>query len=176
MNTLSADVIVVGGGSAGCSAALGMREFGIQPLLVSKGLVGKSGCSIFAGALIVGGNMLDSTPAHAAASIEFFVKYYSQYLVDQVHLKSAGAWIEEVFYPELDEAGLYFRRDDEGRIVRGASIPIGTTRRTSRTSRFPGLRSCACWTSSTISSRTRKRISATAGTAERRSAEPAPFA
>lgn len=117
MNTLSADVIVVGGGSAGCSAALRMRELGIRPLVVSKGPVGKSGCSIFAGALIVGGTMLDSTPAHATASIEFFVKYYSQYLVDQAYLEGAGAWIEEVFYPELDEAGLCFRRDDEGRIV-----------------------------------------------------------
>ena len=117
MNTLSADVIVVGGGSAGCSAALRMRELGIEPLLISKGLVGKSGCSIFAGALIVGGTMLDSTPVHASASIEFFVKYYSQYLVDQSWLKGAGAWIEEVFYPELDEAGLYFRRDDQGTIV-----------------------------------------------------------
>lgn len=117
MNTSSAEVIVVGGGSAGCSAALRMRELGVRPLLVSKGLVGKSGCSIFAGALIVGGGMLDSTPAHAAASIEFFVKYYSQYLIDQSWLKGAGAWIEEVFYPELEEAGLYFRRDDRGRIV-----------------------------------------------------------
>ena len=117
MNTRTADVIVVGGGSAGCSAALRMHELGIRPLLVSKGLVGKSGCSIFAGALIVGGTMLDSTPVHAAASVEFFVKYYSQYLVDQSYLKGAGAWIEEEFYPELDEAGLYFRRDDQGTIV-----------------------------------------------------------
>ena len=35
MNTLFADVVVVvGGSSAGCSAALRMREFGIRPLLV----------------------------------------------------------------------------------------------------------------------------------------------
>jgi hypothetical protein len=45
------------------------------------------------------------------------IKYHNQFLIDQRWARRCGAWIENVYYPELEEAGLYFRRDDAGQIV-----------------------------------------------------------
>src|SRR6185295_11524043 len=48
---------------------------------------------------------------------EFLIKYHNQFLIDQEWARRCGAWIEQVYYPELEELGLYFRRDDEGNVV-----------------------------------------------------------
>lgn len=117
MNVLKADVVVVGGGGAGSYAALRLKQLGFDPLIISKGLVGKSGCSIFAGNLVLSGRMLDTTEEQSRAMLEYFAKYWNNFLIDQKYLAKAGDWIEKTFYPELDEAGLYFRRNDQGDIV-----------------------------------------------------------
>lgn len=51
MEHLSTDVLVIGGGAAGATAALRCREQGLDTLVAVKGKLGKSGCSIFAGML-----------------------------------------------------------------------------------------------------------------------------
>lgn len=117
MKFLSADVIVVGAGGAGSYAALRLKQLGYDPLIITKGLVGKSGCSIFAGNLVLSGRMLGTTEEQANDTLEYFTKYWNNFLIDQDYLAKAGDWIEQTFYPELDEAGLYFRRDDQGDIV-----------------------------------------------------------
>ena len=117
MKTLTADVVVVGGGGAGSYAALRLKQLGLDPLIVTKGLVGKSGCSIFAGNLVLSGRMLGATKAQTKDTLEYFAKYWNNFLIDQKYLSKAGKWIEDSFYPELDEAGLYFRRNDQGDIV-----------------------------------------------------------
>jgi succinate dehydrogenase/fumarate reductase flavoprotein subunit len=48
---LDTDVLIIGGGGAGARASLAAREAGLDTLVVVKGLLGKSGCSIFAGNL-----------------------------------------------------------------------------------------------------------------------------
>ena len=48
-----ADVLVVGGGIAGCTAAVKAREAGVSVILVDKGYVGKSGQTPFAGSYCV---------------------------------------------------------------------------------------------------------------------------
>ena len=117
MKTMAEDVVIVGSGGAGTYAALRMRELGLDPLVVTKGLVGKSGCSIFAGNLVLSGHMLGTTDDQAQDTMEYFTQWWNNFLIDQDYLVKAGGWIEKTFYPELDEAGLYFRRDDQGDIV-----------------------------------------------------------
>ena len=110
-------MVVVGGGAAGCYAALNLCRAGIETIIVCKGLVGKSGASLFAGNLVVSGRLLGNTEEQARDTAEFLIKYHNQFLIDQDWAKRCGAWIANVYYPELEEAGLYFRRDDEGNMV-----------------------------------------------------------
>lgn len=61
MRVLTTDVAIIGGGAAGCYAALSLHKNGIKPLIICKGLVGKSGASLFAGNLVLSGRLLGNT-------------------------------------------------------------------------------------------------------------------
>src|SRR5256885_607695 len=117
MRELKADALIIGGGAAGTYAALCLHRQGVAPLIVSKGLVGKSGASIFAGNLVISGRVLGNTEQNARDTAEFLVKYHNQFLIDQEYAKRCGQWIAEAYYPELEQAGLYLRRDDQGNVV-----------------------------------------------------------
>lgn len=117
MQVLSTDVVIVGGGAAGCYAALNLHRHRIKTVIVCKGLVGKSGASIFAGNLVLAGRGLGNTEEQARNTAEFLIKYHNQFLIDQHWARACGQWIENVYYPELEEAGLYLRRDNEGNVV-----------------------------------------------------------
>jgi succinate dehydrogenase/fumarate reductase flavoprotein subunit len=117
MRTIKTDVAIIGGGAAGCYAALCLLKQGIKPLIICKGLVGKSGASLFAGNLVISGKLLGNTDEQARNTAEFLIKYHNQFLIDQGWARRCGEWIERVYYPELEEAGLYFRRDDAGNVV-----------------------------------------------------------
>jgi succinate dehydrogenase/fumarate reductase flavoprotein subunit len=117
MRILSTDVAVIGGGAAGCYAALQLQRKGIKPLIICKGLVGKSGASIFAGNLVLAGRLVGNSAEQARNTAEFLIKYHNQFLIDQDWAQRCGRWIESVYYPDLEEAGLYFRRDEAGNVV-----------------------------------------------------------
>ena len=109
--------MVVGGGAAGCYAALKLHEKGVRTLIVCKGWVGKSGASLFAGNLVISGRLLGNTEENARNTAEFLIKYHNQFLIDQSWARRCGQWIAETYYPQLEEAGLYLRRDDHGNVV-----------------------------------------------------------
>ena len=117
MQILTTDVAIIGGGAAGCYTALNLQKRGIKSIIVCKGLVGKSGASLFAGNLVISGRLLGNSETQARNTAEFLIKYHNQFLIDQQWARRCGAWIEQVYYPELEELGLYFRRDDEGNVV-----------------------------------------------------------
>ncbi len=117
MQIRTTDVVIVGGGAAGCYAAIKLNAAGVRTIVICKGLVGKSGASIFAGNLVVGGRLLGNSEENARNAAEFLIKYHNQFLIDQHWARACGEWIERVYYPELEEAGLYFRRDDAGNVV-----------------------------------------------------------
>src|SRR5262245_28274783 len=116
-HTIVCDVLIAGGGAAGTNAALNLKKLGFDPLLISKGLVGKSGASIFAGNLHVAGRMLGNTESDVEDAFDFQVRWFNHFLIDQNYVKSIGAWIPDVFYPELEDKGFYIRRDAQGSIV-----------------------------------------------------------
>src|SRR5579872_1480915 len=117
MRVQRTDVAVIGGGAAGCYAALNLHKLGIKSLIICKGLTGKSGASLFAGNLVISGHALGNTEDNARNTAEFLIKYHNQFLIDQHWARRCGEWLEKVYYPELEEAGLYFRRDDDGNMV-----------------------------------------------------------
>ena len=117
MQVRTTDVVIVWGGAAGCYAALKLNAAGVRTTIVCKGLVGKTGASIFAGNLVLGGRLLGNSEENARNTAEFLIKYHNQFLIDQHWARACGEWIERVYYPELEEAGLYFRRDDAGNVV-----------------------------------------------------------
>ena len=117
MQVLTTDVAIVGGGAAGCYAALNLHRAGRKAVIVCKGLVGKSGASIFAGNLVLSGRALGNSEEQARNTAEFLIKYHNQFLIDQRWARRCGQWIENVYYPELEEAGLYLRRDEQGHVV-----------------------------------------------------------
>ncbi|MGH6984640.1 MAG: FAD-dependent oxidoreductase, partial [Stellaceae bacterium] len=117
MRRLAAEAVVIGGGAAGTFAALELHRRGVKPLILCKGLVGKSGASIFAGNLVVPGRLLGNTEQQARDTAEFLIRMHNHFLIDQHYARAAGEWIEREYYPELERAGLYLRRDDRGNVV-----------------------------------------------------------
>ncbi len=117
MQVLTTDVAIVGGGAAGSYAALTLHRAGVESVIICKGLVGKSGASIFAGNLVLSGRALGNSEEQARNTAEFLIKYHNQFLIDQHWARRCGQWIESVYYPELEEAGLYLRRDEQGVMV-----------------------------------------------------------
>ena len=106
------DVLVIGGGLAGCWAAIAATRQGSRALVVDKGFVGGSGCSVFAGGVV-----LYLTPDDDPAD---FVREHcreSELLIDP-------AWVERLVQAnyeritELDGWGAPFDRHEDGSLHR----------------------------------------------------------
>jgi succinate dehydrogenase / fumarate reductase, flavoprotein subunit len=114
VDVIKTDVLVIGGGAAGSNAALKAADQGAHVTMVVKGLLGKSGCSIFASHL----------PYHDISSkekdhdrLQYSVRYYNHYLTDQEYCVRMGAYMRNEFFPDLERLGVYWRRDPEGRLM-----------------------------------------------------------
>ena len=121
---LETDVLVVGGGVAGSRAALDCCEYGLETMMVVKGLLGKSGCSIFAGNLNLFQAPDDpevrsedySLEDRIRRSMDFRAKY-THYLGDQEYLWKALEHTSTDFFPWLERHGMYLIRDKYGTII-----------------------------------------------------------
>lgn len=108
--TISTDLLIIGGGPAGCFAALKAREAGIENILVvDKGYVGKSGCATFGAGSFKGfipGE--DSYDLWFGKAVEFGC-YINDQEWTRVHL-------EEVFerVKDLEALGVTFEKNPDG--------------------------------------------------------------
>lgn len=112
MKRYSSDVLVIGGGLAGCWASIRGRQLGASVTLVEKGKVGFSGCSTFAA-----GDILWWTPND---DLNTWLNNYARwggYLLDP-------EWFVRLCYDiyervlEMSKWGAPFERDSKGNLVR----------------------------------------------------------
>jgi len=113
LQEFQSDILVIGGGAAGCFAAIKARDSGATVLLVDKGYVGKSGCSKF-----------------AAGSFKCFIPHEDDYdlwfgkAVEEGCYMNDQDWtrihLQEVYQRalELDAWGVPFLKDGQGRFDR----------------------------------------------------------
>lgn len=122
MEVLTTDVLVIGGGAAGANAALKAADQGARVVMVVKGLLGKSGCSIFASHL----PYHDVTTAQKSADrFRYSIRYYNHYLTDQEHVKRMGKYMREEFFDELEKLGVYWLRTADGRLMASLNrVPV----------------------------------------------------
>ncbi|MBI4292618.1 MAG: FAD-binding protein [Betaproteobacteria bacterium] len=113
--TIDTDVVVIGGGAAGAHAALKAHAEGLKVLLIVKGFLGRSGCSIFAGNLQMVNTKV--SPDQELNWLEVRAKHMGHYLLDQDYVKRANRFTESEFYPAMESKGLYIRRDAEGNFI-----------------------------------------------------------
>jgi succinate dehydrogenase/fumarate reductase flavoprotein subunit len=137
---IKTEILVVGGGVAGCYAAIYAAEKGLEVTLISKSLVGKSGCSRHATNLVGGPphmymsaeerKKLASISIHTddenskkglttaqKEQLQRTCAYYGHYLVDQDYILETTKYAQETFLDYLENRGLYLRRMSDGRIL-----------------------------------------------------------
>jgi succinate dehydrogenase/fumarate reductase flavoprotein subunit len=112
---LSTDVLVVGGGPAGCWVAIAATEAGAKVILVDKGRVGTSGATAAANTAVI--DVAPSGPARAAVIERRLARGFGlaradwiERMVDETHAQLG----------RLAEWGYAFARDDRGVTYRGA--------------------------------------------------------
>lgn len=106
------DVLVVGGGLAGCWAAIRAKDLAKKVILVDKSAVARSGASTFAAGVMLGPMPGDNLKTWMKEIVE-----RGEYMADQ-------RWVEILLedqcqrLKDLDEWGVPFERDAEGRPAR----------------------------------------------------------
>ena len=128
------DVLIIGGGSAGMSAALEANARGADVLMVVKGKMGRSGAtplaSCLAGAAPVWGpyalltackrlyaKLRSVLPLPVPQTYDDAMRKmleFHYWLVDQDYFLDYGLWVSKRFYPALESTGLHVRRDETG--------------------------------------------------------------
>ena len=116
-HVVETDVLVIGGGMAGCFAAIKAKGSGVEVILVDKGYVSNSGSTPFASSYAVfnpeWGHKLDD--------------WINQHTIGGEYLNNRE-WNEIVFknsyaiYQDLVSWGMRFHRNEDGEIFRGRSI------------------------------------------------------
>ncbi len=120
IEVVETDVLVIGGGAAGANAALKAADQGAKVVLVVKGLLGKSGCSIFASHIPYHDV---STEQKSRDRLAYAIRYYNHYLTDQEYCKRVSVYMRTEFFTELERIGIYWRRDGDKLNATAARTP-----------------------------------------------------
>ena len=120
-NRLEADVLVIGGGIAGCFAAIKASEQGAEVILVDKGYVGKSGQTPYARSFMAfnpdWGHNLDVWMDYINKTSEYVNnRYWTKVTIRESYAR----------YQDLVSWGVHFRTDQDGQPIR-SSMPPGVT-------------------------------------------------
>ena len=111
---LSTDVLIIGGGGAGCRAAIEARDMGVDALMVVKGKFGNSGCTLNVGTSVVVG--LNGRNGDSNASSMCDLISFGGFLGDQTLAKIlVDETMERV--EELVDWGVDFQRGEDGGIA-----------------------------------------------------------
>ena len=135
--TLDTDVLIVGGGAAGCAAALTAHELGARVLMAVKGKMGRSGATplaahfaatppmpgpygLWSGLKGIFAALSEVAPVVPLPSryrqlLETTAGQDHYWLVDQDYLLDAGLWTAMQFPDSLEKRGLYVLRDRDGK-------------------------------------------------------------
>ena len=111
-NTIKTDVLVIGGGIAGCFAAIKAKERGVDVTLVDKGYVGRSGATPFAAHFVV----FNPEWGHDLDGWMNQVGYLGEYV-------NNPEWTEIMFqdsyarFQDMVSWGVEFCKHDDGRYV-----------------------------------------------------------
>ena len=114
MEEIRSDILVIGGGAAGCFAAIKAKQQGAKEvLLVDKGYVGKSGCSKFAA-----GSFKCFIPGEDDFDLWFSKAVEEGYYINDQNWTKIH--LDHVFerLKELDAWGVSFLKDRKGRFER----------------------------------------------------------
>jgi succinate dehydrogenase/fumarate reductase flavoprotein subunit len=118
-NTVETDVLVIGGGMAGCFAAIKARDKGLDVTLVDKGYVSRAGQTPFAGSYAV----YHPEWGHDLDAWMHQINTVGEYVNNRL-------WTELVFkdsydrFQDLVSWGVDFDKDDKGDVMRRTS-PLG---------------------------------------------------
>ena len=117
-NRLEADVLVIGGGIAGCFAAIKAREQGAEVILVDKGFAGKSGQTPYARGFMAfnpdWGHNLDVWMDYINKTSEYVNnRYWTEITIKESYAR----------YQDLVSWGVQFKKDQDGQPVRRLAPP-----------------------------------------------------
>jgi succinate dehydrogenase/fumarate reductase flavoprotein subunit len=117
-NRLEADVLVIGGGIAGCFAAIKAREQGAEVILVDKGFVGKSGQTPYAGSFMAfnpdWGHKLDVWMNYVNRTSEYVNnRYWTEITIRESYAR----------YQDLVSWGVQFKKGEDGQPIRNPAPP-----------------------------------------------------
>lgn len=112
MEKVETDVLIIGGGLAGCWAAIGAREMGKRVVLVDKAMVGRSGASTFAAGVMLAPVADDNLDEWARELVE-----NGEFMNDQ-------DWVKVLLQEQIDRMaqmeafGFPFEREADGTLAR----------------------------------------------------------
>lgn len=112
MKRIKTDVLIIGGGLAGCWAAIAARELTDNVLLVDKSMVGRSGCSTFAAGVMLAPNRSDN------------LDEWRQEIVERGEFINDQDWVEVMLEEQLarlaqmEAWGFPFEKEPDGSLSR----------------------------------------------------------